>query len=141
MKKVLLPLLLLGLVFLGAGCSSAPIGTGLGVELAGIERTADGGATATVRIVNPNTVAYNVYSGTYRIALGNGYTGTFTVTKPTGIPAQSTGTHTGALTAAAGATPGPGEISYRLEARLELTLWDDQKETAKLNASGSLVVK
>lgn len=141
MKKVLLPFLLLGLAIFGTGCSSTPVATGLGVELASVERTADGGATATVHIVNPNTVSYNVFSGTYRIVLGNGYTGTFTVTKPTGIPAQSKGAHTGTLTPAGGAPLSAGATTYRLESRIELTLWDDQKETAKLNASGSVVVK
>lgn len=141
MKKALLPLLLLGLAMLGTGCSSTPIATGLGVELAAIERTPDGGVTATVSIVNPNTVSYNVFSGTYRIALGNGYTGTFSVNKPTGIPAQSKGAHTGKLVAEGPGVLSAGNTTYRLESKIELTLWDDQKETAKLNASGSVVVK
>ncbi len=141
MKKALLPLLLLGLAMLGTGCSSTPVATGLSVELASVERTADGGATATVHIVNPNTVSYNVFSGTYRIVLGNGYTGTFAVNKPTGIPAQSKGIHTGKLVAEGPGVLSAGDTTYRLESKIELTLWDDQKETAKLNASGSVVVK
>lgn len=141
MKNALLPLLLLGTLALFAGCSSPNVGAGLQLELGSIERTADGGATATVRIVNPNMVAYNVATGVHTLSLGNGYTGTLTIRKPVGIPAQSTGLHTGPLVAGKGAALVGGETSYQLESRVELTLWDDQKEDLKQRASGTVTVK
>lgn len=141
MKKFLLSLGCLG-ALLFAGCSSTSPGmAGLGIELQSIERQSDGSAVASVRLVNPNTVSYNVSSATHEIYLGDRAVGTLEITKPMGLPAQTVGMHTGALKMDKGAVLPSGSVSYRLESRLVLVLWGERNETSKLSARGTVEVK
>lgn len=142
MKNLLLSALLLGLVGLLASCSSSTNATvGLRLELDSIQRDANGGATATVRFVNPNLVAYNIDSATHRIYLGDRFVGTLEVKRPLGIPAQNVGLHTGALTLDKGATIAAGSTSYRIESKIVLRLYGERTEDAKFHGSGTVTVK
>jgi hypothetical protein len=140
MKQLLASLCCLGALLL-AGCSSAPPMAGLGLELASIERRTDGSAVATVRIVNPNTVAYNVASASHRIFLGDRAVGTLEISKPIGVPAQNVGLHTGPLKLESGAALPAGTVAYRLESRVTMVLWGDRSETNKLSGRGTVEVK
>jgi hypothetical protein len=142
MKTFLLSALWLGLVGLLASCSSNTNATvGLRLELESIERDGNGGATATVRIVNPNLVAYNIDRATHRVFLGERLVGTLEVKRPLGIPAQNVGRHTGALTMDKSATLAVGSASYRLESKVVLRLYGERTEDAKLSGSGTVTVK
>ncbi|MBA4137339.1 MAG: hypothetical protein C0518_08505 [Opitutus sp.] len=141
MKNFLLSLCCLG-ALLVAGCSNTSAGmAGLAIELQSVERQSDGSAVATVRLVNPNTVSYNVASATHQIYLGDRAVGTLEITKPMGLPSQTVGLHTGALKLEKSATLSGGSTSYRLESRLVLVLWGDRNETSKLSARGTVEVK
>jgi hypothetical protein len=142
MKRLLLPFLLLGLLVVGAGCSSPgrPM-AGLSLELAALERGADGAVTATVRVVNPNLVAYNLLRTTHRVFLDGRAVGTLKYDQPTGVPAQNVAELRGRLELEPGATVNAGTTAYRLESRLVLTLWGDRTEDAKLSAIGTVTVR
>lgn len=140
MNKLLASLCLLGVGLL-AGCSSSTPLAGIGLELASIERRSDGTAVATVRIVNPNTVAYNVAGATHRIFLNERAVGTLEISQPTGLPAQTVGLHSGPLKLESGATLPGGSASYRLESRVVLVLWGDRQETSKLTGRGTVAVQ
>lgn len=142
MKTFLLSALWLGLLGLISGCSSGTIATvGLRVEVESIQRDGNGGATATVRIVNPNLVAYNIDQATHRILLDGRLVGTLEAKRPLGIPAQNVGLHTGALTLDKGASLAAGSASYRLESKVVLRLYGERTEDAKLSGSGTVTVK
>lgn len=140
MNRLLLPLCLLGALLL-AGCSSSPALAGLQVELVSVERQADGAAIASVRLVNPTTVAYNVAGATHRLFLDERPLGTLEIKQPVGVPSQNVGLHTGRLALEKGATLPSGPAAYRLESRVVLVLWGDRQETAKLAARGRVTVK
>jgi hypothetical protein len=140
MRKLLTPLLaVFGLLFLLTGCGSPPL-TGFTVELLKIERTGDGPAIATLRVINPNVVSYNVESSTNTIFLNGKPAGSIKVTRPEGIPAQTTITVTGTFTTLPGYTLTSGPAAYRLEATLILLLYGDSKETQKLASSGTVEI-
>lgn len=142
MKNFLLSALWLGLVGLLASCSSTTNATvGLRVELESIQRDGHGGATATVRIVNPNLVAYNIDRATHRIFLGDRLVGTLEAKRPLGIPAQNVGRHSGALALDKGAALAAGSASYRIESKVVLRLYGERTEDAKFSASGTVTVK
>lgn len=142
MKNLLFSALWLGLVGLLASCSSGTNATvGLRIELESIQRDSSGGATATVRIVNPNLVAYNIDRATHRIYLGDRLVGTLEVKRPLGIPAQNVGLHTGALTLDKGATLAAGSAAYRVDSKVVLRLYGERTEDAKLSGSGTVTVK
>lgn len=141
MKRLLLPVLLLGLSMLGAGCSSPAPLAGLSLELVALERAADGGVAATVRVVNPNLVAYNLARATHRVLLDGRLVGTLRHERPTGVPAQNVALQVGSLALEPGASLSPGPVAYRLESKVVLTLWGDRTEESKLSASGSVIVR
>lgn len=142
MKRLLLPVLLLGLLVLGAGCSSTPAPmAGLSLELVALERGADGAVAATVRVVNPNLVAYNLLRAEHRVFLDGRAIGTLKYTQPTGVPAQNVAEQRGNLELERGASVAAGTTAYRLESRLTLTLWGDRTEDAKLSAIGTVTVR
>jgi hypothetical protein len=139
MKRLFLSTLLLGTLALLSGCSSAgDIMAGLRFELASIERE---GAKITVRVVNPNMVAYNLDRVTYTVQLDGRVVGTMEVRKPTGVPAQNVALQTGTLVLAPGATLAPGSANYRMDFKVVLRLYDDRTEDAKMSAVGTVVVK
>lgn len=139
MKRLLLSTFLLGFLALVSGCSSAgEIMAGLRFELAAVERD---GAKVTVRIVNPNMVAYNIDSVAYTLQLDGKVVGTMQVRRPTGVPAQNVALQTGTLTLAPGATLTPGEANYRLDMKVVLRLYDDRTEDTKMSSVGRVVVK
>jgi len=139
MKRLFLSTLLLGALALLSGCGSAGnVMAGLRFELVSVERE---GAKVTMRIVNPNMVAYNVDSVAYTIQLDGKVVGTMQVRKPTGVPAQNVALQTGTLTLAPGATLTPGTANYRLDMKIVLRLYDDRTEDAKMSAVGTVVVK
>ncbi|HET7535188.1 MAG TPA: hypothetical protein VFJ90_01945 [Candidatus Didemnitutus sp.] len=140
MRKLLTPFLAAAaLITLLAGCAALPL-TGFTIELAKIERNADGSATATLRIVNPNVVAYNVESSTHTVFLDGKPAGTITVTHAEGVPAQTTVIETGTFTAAPGYTLSAGKASYRMETNLLLLLYGDEKEKQKLSGTGTVEI-
>ena len=141
MKRLLLPVLLLGLLALGAGCSSTAPLAGLSLELVALERTPDGGATATVRVVNPNLVAYNLLRADHRVFLDGRQVGILKYDRPTGVPAQNVAEQQGKLELERGASLAAGTTPYRLESRLTLTLWGDRTEESKLSAIGTVTVR
>lgn len=141
MKHFLLSALWLGLVGLLASCSTSNVTVGLRLELESVQRTPDGGATATVRIVNPNLVAYNIDSAKHRIFLGERVVGTLEVNRPVGIPAQNIGLHSGRLMLEKGATIEGGSTNYRLESKVVLRLYGERTEDAKFTASGNVTVR
>ena len=140
MNRFLLPLFLLG-TLLVAGCSSPPGLAGLQVELSAVERQADGSAIATVRVVNPTTVSYNVAGATHRVFLDERPVGVLEIKQPMGVPSQNTGLHTGLLTLEKGAALNAGPVAYRLESKVVIVLWGERQETTKLAARGSVTVK
>lgn len=142
MKNFLLSALWLGLVGLLASCSSGTNATvGLRIELESIQRDGNGGAVATVRIVNPNLVAYNIDGATHRIYLGDRFVGTLEAKRPLGIPSQNVGLHSGTLTLDKSATLAPGSTSYRVDSKVVLRLYGERTEDAKLTGSGTVTVK
>ena len=141
MKRLLLPVLLLGVLGLGAGCTSPAPLAGLSLELVALDRTPDGGATATVRVVNPNLVAYNLLRTTHRVFLDGRHVGTLKYDLPTGVPAQNTAEQQGRLELERGAVLSAGTTAYRLESRIVLTLWGDRTEESKLSAIGTVTVR
>lgn len=141
MKRLLLPVLLLGLAALGAGCSSPAPLAGLSLELVALERAADGGVSATVRIVNPNLVAYNLARATHRIIVDGRLVGTLRYDRPTGVPAQNVAAQEGRLALEPGTSLPSGPAAYRLESKVVLTLWGDRTEESKLSAAGSVTVR
>jgi hypothetical protein len=139
MKRLSLSLLFLGLIALFSGCGSgAEMMAGLRFELASLER--DGGKV-TVRIVNPNMVAYNIDQVSYAIQLDGRAVGTMEVKQATGVPAQNVALHTGTLKLASGATLPSGSANYRLDMKVVLRLYDDRTEDTKMSAVGTVVVK
>lgn len=137
-KPLLLTLLAACAAFLFTGCGSDAYLTGMAVELAGIDRST-GGATATLRYVNPNTVVYNIKKSTHKVFLNGQLVATIQVNDPVGVPAQNAITQqvplpvTGPLAA--------GEAAYRIESSYELRLFGDSMQDGKSASSGTVVVK
>ncbi len=96
---------------------------------------------ASVRLINPTTVAYNVAGATHRVYLDERSVGTLEVNQPLGLPSQNVGLHTGRLSLEKGAMIPAGPASYRVESRVVLVLWGERQETVKLSARGSVTVK
>lgn len=144
MKRALLlscSLVLFGLV---AACNSPQEAavTGLAVELASIDRAADGSTTATIRILNPNVVAYNVAEAEHEIYLNGRMVGTVNIERPTGVPARSeAATQTGVLKLRSGESLPTGTIDYRMNSELILRLWGDTTQELKVSSSGSVAVR
>jgi hypothetical protein len=140
MRKLFAPLLAaVGVLVLLTGCGSVPL-TGFTVELLKIEQAADGSATVTMRLVNPNVVSYNVESSTNTVFLNGKPAGTIKVVRPEGIAPQSSITVTGTFTTIQGYTLVSGPASYRLEATLVILLYGDSKEKQKLSGAGTVEV-
>jgi hypothetical protein len=142
MKRVLL--LVVSLLTLGfaAACNSpqAAAVSGLAVELASLARTPDGNAVATIRIRNPNVVAYNVAESEHRIHVNGRQVGTVKIRQPTGVPAQSNAaTQTGTLEGAASLPSGTAD--YRMESKLVLRLYGETTQDLKLTSSGSVTIE
>ena len=142
MKKLLFAAVLsLGLVSLLAGCgnSARPL-AGLALELTSVEQTADGAVNVTVRVVNPNMVAYNIASATHRVYLQDRLVGTMKINSPTGVPAQMGIDQTGPLQLERGAQLPNGSVRYRLDSMLVMRLWGDNTKTHKLSAVGTIAI-
>lgn len=129
----------LGLLGLLTGCgnSARPL-AGLVIELAAIESAADGTTTATVRIVNPNLVAYNIASATHRVFLQDRPIGTLKITAPTGVPSQRGIDQTGTLQLERGAVLPSGNVRYRVESTVVMRLWGDNTKSHKLTGVGTI---
>jgi len=121
-----------------SGCGSSAITAGLGVELAGLERTSTG-VKATLRYVNPNVTVYNIDRSTHKVYLDGALAGTITVRDPFGVPAQQVVTQEVALDG--GAAPSPGERAYRMESDCTIRLYADNMQGMKTASTGSVVVK
>lgn len=142
MKKFLLvAFVALGLVWLVGGCgnSSRPM-MGLGLELTALERAADGTATATVTLVNPNVGPYNFASATHRIYVQDRLLGTLTIASPTAVAPQQSATQSGPLALEKGAAWPQGAVRYRLESTLKLRLYGDNTQAHKLQGAGTIEV-
>lgn len=142
MKKLLLGALLsLGLVSLLSGCgnSARPL-AGLVLELTAVERAADGSVNATVRIINPNMVSYNIASATHRVFLADRLIGTLKIDSPTGVPAQMGIDQSGSLQLERGATLPDGSARYRLESSIVMRLWGESTKAHKLSGTGTVAV-
>lgn len=140
MKKLLASVFAVLLALFAAACSSSNF-SGLGLELTGLERGADGTVTATVRITNSNVVAFNLPQARHEILLDGREIGTLVVTTPTGVPSQTTVEQTGSVTLKRGADLNAGAASYQLKSDLVVRLYGDRTENKKLGGSGTVVVK
>jgi hypothetical protein len=96
----------------------------------------------TIRIINPNVVAYNVAKAEHRIHLNGRLLGTVKIDRPVGVPAQnSSAQQIGSIKLDAGATLPSGIAEYRMESELLLRLWGESTQDLELSSSGSVTVK
>ena len=151
MKKLITPLLLLaGCVLFLAGCSGFDRGVtsvGLGVELAGIERAADGTVAVSWNLINPNVSSYLLARVSQKISLNGILVGTTLDTDPMAIPAQKTTNKVTKLTLAGPAAErliaeaaAKGSAAYRVETQLLIRLYGDMTDKGLLTHSGSVPV-
>lgn len=124
-------------LFTLAACSTTtPVS--LGIELAGIDRST---GRATLRLLNPGVVAYNVASSKHRVFIDGKAVGTVEVKAPEGVPAQRNVEQTGIFVPEKGASIASGQSSYRLESVLTLTLYGENTQQTKISGSGTVIVK
>jgi len=149
MKRFLSPLILLvGVLLTTTGCHDmgAVVVTGLRVELASLERHADGTAVANLRVVNPNVSSYLVAAINGRVYLNGTLAGTFDLRDPIGIPQQDSAdkavplalSGAGARLLAEAEKQGPA--NYRVDATLFIQIFGDQKERGDVTYSGTATV-
>ena len=150
MKKCLLPLFLLvyGLVF-QSGCNSngTIIVVGLRIELTGIERTTDGTATVSWRVMNPNVAPYLLARTSHKIYLNGTLVGTTVDNEPMAVPARNNAGKTSKLILAGPAAGrllaeavGHGPVSYRLDSSLLVLIYNDTTEKSSLSSTGPVTV-
>ncbi len=142
MKKLFLPLLLaLGVITLFNGCSSGMDRIGLQVQLAKLERKADGTILASLLFSNPSVGAFNVVSSTHILVVNGHPVGVLDVGVPLGLPAQTTALATATLKRTAGAGEISGTVSYQLTSTLLMSIYDDKTERYKTSSAGTVVVQ
>lgn len=149
MKKLLAPFFL-AVVFavLATGCSSSnSITVGLGVELTGLTRGADGATQVTWRVVNPNVVAYLVAQASHKVYLDGVLVGTTADRDPLAVPAHNSATRTSALVTAGpaadrvlAAAAAAGSAAYRLESSILIRLYGESTDKTTLTAAGKVPV-
>lgn len=151
MKKLPTPLLLLAcsVLFL-TGCPTFDRGitaVGLGVELTGIERAADGTVSVSWSLVNPNIASYLIARTNHKIYLDGKLVGTALNEEPTAVPAQQSvskvtplkladATAERTITEAAAR----GSAAYRVETQLLVRLYGETTDKGALSNSGSVPV-
>jgi LEA14-like dessication related protein len=150
MKRFLLPLcLLLSGVFFQGGCTNAGtiVVVGLRVELTGIERSADGSATVTWRVQNPNVAPYLVARTNHKIYLNNTLVGSVDDREPMAVPAQSNASQTSKLVLAGAAADrlladaaGHAPVSYKVDSKIEVVIYGDSSEKGGLTGTGTVAV-
>ncbi|MFI5357486.1 MAG: hypothetical protein ACHQ4G_09140 [Opitutales bacterium] len=135
-------LLCLGLLAGLTGClSSHKQDTGLSIEVARLERAADGAITVQMILLNPSVVAFNIAGSTHKLFLDGRLAGRLTVTDPVGLAAQSQSAFSALLVPEKGvALPASGHAGYRIESELNLRLYGDSVEYTKLAAEGTVPV-
>lgn len=142
MKKTLLCLFLAGGVLVAlTGCSNPPAMIGLRMELTSIELAVDGSTTATVQIINPNLVAYNLVSATHKIILDGRTVGVLNITRATGVAPQSVAPQSGTLDLDKGTALARGAAAYRMDSKFVVRVYGDATRDAKLSSSGTVVIK
>lgn len=114
---------------------------GMRIELMSIERASDGSATATVQVVNPNLVAYNLVSATHKISLDGRTVGVLHITRATGVAPQSVAAQSGVMELEKGAVISGGAASYRLDSKFIVRIYADATRDSKLTGSGTVVIK
>lgn len=146
MKRLLLLLCVIGLV---AGCSSASkvIAAGVQVELLRVQRPGSGPAKVTWRVNNPNVVHYLFTRSVLKVTLDGVAVGTVTDTSNLGVPAQSQAEFTSDLVVAGPAASqaldravAQGTAAYQIDCSLWMLLIDDDYEKIAQKASGTVAV-
>jgi hypothetical protein len=150
MKKTITPLILLACAVLaGSGCrnTGAIVVNGLRLELTGLERTADGAASASWRVVNPNVSPYLIAEVNSRIYLNGTLVGTILDKEPIGIQADGKVARTSKLVLAGPAAgqilvdaAAHGSVNYRVDSALRIQIYGDANETGNISYSGSVPV-
>ncbi len=142
MKKVLLSLFFAcGALATLTSCSNPPAMIGLRMELTSIELAVDGSTTATVQIINPNLVAYNLVSATHKIILDGRTAGVLHITRATGVAPQSVAPQSGTIDLGKGAALARGAAAYRMESKFVVRVYGDATRDSKLSSSGTVVIK
>jgi hypothetical protein len=151
MRKLFTPLAALACsaLFL-AGCSSYDHGVitaGMGVELTGIERAADGTVTVGWNLVNPNITPYLLDHVSQKVYLNGTLVGTTLDAARMAVPAQQTTSKVSRLTTAGPAADqiiaeaaAKGSAAYRVDMQLQLRLYDDLTDKATLTHAGTVPV-
>jgi hypothetical protein len=149
MKKLLTPLILTVLCgLLSPGCrSTAGITAGLKIDLTGIDRTGDGAAQVSWRVVNPNVVPYLLARSTHRIYLDGVLVGTVTDEDAVAVPAQSRVERRHALVLAGpaaeralAAAATTGRAAYRVDSVILIRLYGDETDKSTLASAGTVTV-
>ena len=140
MKKLFL-LLLLGVITLLNGCSSAVERIGLEVQLVKLEHKAGGSLLATLRFTNPNVGAINVAKSTHLLTLNGKPAGVLDITEPLGLAAQQAVTTTVTCKATNGSSDISGSVSYLITSTLTLSIYDENTERYKTSSSGTISVQ
>ena len=150
MKILLAPFaLLLGVLLLLSSCNNTGtiVVTGLRLEISSIERTSEGAATVTWRLVNPNIAPYLLTRVAQKIYLNNTLVGTTLDKEPMAIPAQNNASRSSKLMLAGPAADrflaeaaGQGPGAYRVEATLFIQLYGEMIERGDISGAGSVKV-
>jgi hypothetical protein len=140
--KHLLPLLCcVGLLTALTGCNSRSGQTGLSIEAVRLVHGANGTVTVDLVLLNPSVVAFNIASSKHTLYLNGREAGRIVIKEPSAVAAENqTSFSAPLLVDKAAVLPAEGRVSYRLETELELRLYGDSVEYAKLASLGTLTV-
>jgi hypothetical protein len=117
------------------GCSTPNRAAGLYFELGSITRDAQGEPVATVRIVNPNVIAYNVARTSHRVFLQDRLVGIVDL-EGQGVPQQSVLEQSGKIKLERGAMLPSGSVPYRLDSLVTVRVRAEQTERLSFRNSG-----
>lgn len=143
MKKIFALLCAAGLIAFLSSCSTYKPGLlGLKAELLSIERDGQGGATASLQLVNPNVVSYIVSESRHKVYVNNRYIGTATIKQPAGVPTRANVPQSGPISLERNAgevlDAAGGSASYRLDSDLTIQLYGEIFEKHASAASGTI---